>query len=151
MSVWIEVADLVKVYSDGTRALDGISFNCGSPLVALVGPNGAGKTTFVRIATGLIRPTKGIVRVMGLDAVSESVKIRNVVALLPQDAVPDPNMRPIDVISYYLALRGYSRRDAVRRAREVLEFVGLDRVAYTRCVNLWRYAEARAGSRCPRG
>jgi branched-chain amino acid transport system ATP-binding protein len=70
--------------------LSGISKNFGSVQVsrdisltlmegaryALIGPNGAGKTTLVNIITGLVRPTKGTVRLGGLDITSFSVERR---------------------------------------------------------------------------
>jgi ABC-2 type transport system ATP-binding protein len=60
------VSDLHKVYSDGYRAVDGISFRVQpGQVLGLLGPNGAGKTTTLRVLMGLILPTAGTVRVFG--------------------------------------------------------------------------------------
>ena len=66
----IVVTDLAKVYSDGYRAVDGISFRVDrGQVLGLLGPNGAGKTTVLRVLMGLILPTSGAIRVFGHEVV----------------------------------------------------------------------------------
>ncbi len=60
------VRDLEKVYGDGFRAVDGVSFTVErGQVVGLLGPNGAGKTTTLRMLMGLLRPTAGSLEVLG--------------------------------------------------------------------------------------
>jgi ABC-2 type transport system ATP-binding protein len=62
----IVVEDLAKVYADGYRAVDGVSFRVErGQVLGLLGPNGAGKTTTLRVLMGLILPTSGSIRVFG--------------------------------------------------------------------------------------
>jgi ABC-2 type transport system ATP-binding protein len=62
----IVISQLEKVYSDGYRAVDGISFRVErGQVLGLLGPNGAGKTTTLRVLMGLILPTAGEIRVFG--------------------------------------------------------------------------------------
>lgn len=64
----IDVQDLVYCYSDGTRALDGISLSIeDGEFVALVGQNGCGKTTFSKCLNGIFKPTEGKIYVNGID------------------------------------------------------------------------------------
>lgn len=59
----LEIEDLVKVYSTGDRALDGVSTSIqGDTIVAMIGPSGAGKSTFMRCINRLVEPTSGQVR-----------------------------------------------------------------------------------------
>jgi ABC-2 type transport system ATP-binding protein len=69
----IVITDLVKEYSDGYRAVDGVSFRVErGQILGLLGPNGAGKTTTLRVLMGLILPTAGTVRVFGDEVVPGS-------------------------------------------------------------------------------
>jgi branched-chain amino acid transport system ATP-binding protein len=66
-STLIETVDVGKAYGSFV-ALDGVTLSVkGGELVSIVGPNGAGKTTLVNVLTGLLRPTRGVVRFKGDD------------------------------------------------------------------------------------
>ncbi len=81
----IEVSEFRKVY-DSTLAADGISFSLPAGTIGtLVGPNGAGKTTTIRALCGIIRPTSGSLRVAGLDVLTEPLKVKQLVAYVPDD------------------------------------------------------------------
>lgn len=81
----IEVDDFRKLY-DSTIAADGISFSLPAGTVgALVGPNGAGKTTTIRALCGIIRPTSGSLIVAGLDVQTQPLKVKRLVAYVPDD------------------------------------------------------------------
>jgi len=83
MSAAIETRRLSKVY--GTkRALDHVDLRVeeGS-IFGFLGPNGAGKTTTLRILTGLARPTKGTVRVLGHDVATADNAVRAEIGFLP--------------------------------------------------------------------
>jgi branched-chain amino acid transport system ATP-binding protein len=63
----IETVDVAKAYGDFV-ALDAVSLSIREgELVSIVGPNGAGKTTLVNVLTGLLKPTRGVVRFKGRD------------------------------------------------------------------------------------
>jgi energy-coupling factor transport system ATP-binding protein len=83
----IEVAGLVHVYPEGTRALTGVDLRVAvGESVAIVGQNGSGKTTLVRHLNGLLRPTAGVVRVDGRDIAGERVaRLAGFVGLTFQD------------------------------------------------------------------
>ena len=68
MSGIIDVKDLVLVYSDGTKAVDDISFSVKEgEFFGFLGPNGAGKSTTIKILTTLLRKTSGTATVAGYD------------------------------------------------------------------------------------
>jgi ABC-2 type transport system ATP-binding protein len=67
------------------RALDGVSMAIRrGEMFGLIGPDGAGKTTAIRLACGLLRPDRGVVRVLGHDPIAEHAAITGVVGYLSQ-------------------------------------------------------------------
>jgi len=111
----VEVRELVKDYGF-FRALHGISFSVEEGEVfGLVGPNGAGKTTTFRILVGLIPPTSGEVRVLGL--APSDARVRRLVSYLPEDAGAYRNITGYEFLS--MVARIYYGRG--REAEEALE------------------------------
>jgi ABC-2 type transport system ATP-binding protein len=84
MSGVIELANVTKQY--GTqKALDGVTLSVPAGTVfALLGENGAGKTTAIRLMLGLVEPTAGEVRVLGLNSAREGLAIRRRIGYLPE-------------------------------------------------------------------
>ncbi|MEW6377848.1 MAG: ABC transporter ATP-binding protein [Thermodesulfobacteriota bacterium] len=82
----IEIKNLHHHYPDGTRALKGIDLTITEGEFLLIcGPNGSGKTTFVRLISGLLKPTAGSIQVNGLDPVHASREVRRLVGMVFQD------------------------------------------------------------------
>jgi ABC-2 type transport system ATP-binding protein len=99
---------------------------------ALLGPNGAGKTTLIRIISGLLVPTDGVVRIFGAPADS-SRATRRMIGLVPSgDRSFYLRISGLENLAFFARLHGMSRRAGLSRAREVLEQVGLTDAATTR-------------------
>ncbi|MEM1619161.1 MAG: ABC transporter ATP-binding protein [Fervidicoccaceae archaeon] len=134
----IEAESLWKIYSRGRRpveALRGITFNIESgSITALLGRNGAGKTTFLRIAATQLLPTRGTVRVLGHDVVDEVWRVRELIAMVPQDARPLGFPSPREYVKAVQVMRGESFAEAEKRAREVLEEMEVPRSLWNRSI-----------------
>jgi len=114
--------NLAKIYRGGVWGIRNVSFNAKtSSITVLLGPNGAGKTTTVSILSTLLKPTKGRASVLGYDIVRDTWKIRERIALCPQDIAVDVNWSPLEAVKGYLIARGWGIRDATREARKWLE------------------------------
>ena len=133
---FIEAVGLTKIYENRVVALNNLNFASRARILGLIGPNGAGKTTFVRIATTLLRPTDGTVRVLGIDVVEKPREVKKRISLVPQDAYPDDRATVYDHVLYYLVARGYSLSDARKRAREILELFEMWHLRNTPCIRL---------------
>lgn len=114
--------DVGKNYGQ-VLALGDVSFTLEGGVVGLVGRNGAGKTTLMRILAGLTRPSTGTVRIDG-DPPSDP-KARQLLGYCPDgDALYD-ELTGEEFVSWMLRLDGVKRREAERRAAEVLDRLGL--------------------------
>src|SRR5699024_11197510 len=84
----VALEGVVKKYSGRAEpAVDDVSLHIHpGEIVSLLGPNGAGKTTTIEMLVGLLRPSTGQVRVLGLDPVGEREEIRRRVSVQPQHA-----------------------------------------------------------------
>lgn len=116
---------LVKHYGE-VRALDGVTVTVDAPATGLLGANGAGKSTLMKVALGLLAPDSGEVRVLGLDTARQRREIRHRVGYMPEHGCLPTDMSAQDMCVHLAQLRGLSRRDAVRRASDVLFAVGLE-------------------------
>ncbi|BBG25438.1 ABC transporter ATP-binding protein [Sulfuracidifex tepidarius] len=121
----IEAKNLTKVYGDGTKALDSLTFSSSSKSLTLLGKNGAGKTTFMRILSTQLMPTSGSALVEGYDVVKDAKKVRKIVSSIPQEAKPVGISSPYEHVAMYLTSRGLSISEAISRSRSVLKDVGL--------------------------
>jgi oleandomycin transport system ATP-binding protein len=131
----IEAEGLVKRYGS-TTALDGVDLAVRTGTVlGLLGPNGAGKTTAVRILGTLVRPDGGRATVGGFDVVRQAHQVRTLVGLTGQYASVDEALTGTENLLMIGRLLGMSRKDARRRAYELLDSFGLtdarDRAART--------------------
>ncbi|GIU85123.1 MAG: daunorubicin resistance protein DrrA family ABC transporter ATP-binding protein [Acidimicrobiales bacterium] len=125
----IETRALVRRFGDVT-AVDGVDISVREgEIFGFLGPNGAGKTTTVRMLVTLLRPTAGVARVAGYDVVREADKVRRCIGVALQDAAIDPLMTGRELMMLQAVLHGIPRREAERRAEELLERVGLTAAA----------------------
>ncbi|WP_020667114.1 ABC transporter ATP-binding protein [Amycolatopsis nigrescens] len=115
----VETVDLTKRYGD-SLALDRVSLSVRrGEVYGFLGPNGAGKTTTLRILLGLVRPTEGVVRVLGGEPGDPRVLAR--IGMVVDSAAFYPYLSGRDNLR---ALARYCRVPD-SRADEVLEIVGL--------------------------
>jgi len=120
----------ISVYYGNLLALDNISIDIKGGAVGLLGPNGAGKTTFIKALLGLIEPQKGSGEVLGLDIKNQKLNIRKIVGYVPESDCYINGLSGVNFVAYMGKLCGMPKKDAVQRAHEILQYVGMDEERY---------------------
>jgi ABC-type multidrug transport system ATPase subunit len=118
----IEVHALSRRFGT-TTALDGVSLRVPQGAIhGLLGPNGAGKTTLLRCLVGLTRPDSGSARVLDLDPARNPRDLRRRVAVIPSgDRSFYLRISGLENLVFFARLNGLRRREAFRRAHELME------------------------------
>jgi len=125
----IETTDVHFSYG-AVKALDGVTVSVGDGAVGLLGPNGAGKSTLLRILLGFLTPDRGEGKVLDLDIRRARHEIRRLVGYMPEDDSFIAGMDSVTFVSFFGELAGMPRREAMKRAHDVLFFVGLGEERY---------------------
>ncbi len=128
----IECNGLTKVYQDHRKALDNVSFTVETTgIFGLIGRNGAGKTTLIRILATELEPTSGTASINGIDIVHQANKLREKIAIVPQEARAIRWLTPKQTVMSYLLWRGYPYKLANQLALESLKKLQIDQYADT--------------------
>jgi len=124
----LECANLTKRYGDYPPALDNVTLSIDTRgIFALLGRNGAGKTTLIRMLATELTPSSGRASINGMDVLNDTGRIREQIAVMPQEARLVPWLTPKQTIYSYLLYRGLGRRDAASRVAGALAKLGLGR------------------------
>lgn len=129
----VEVSKLRKTYLRGfwrtrTPVLHGIDFAVErGEVFGFLGPNGAGKTTTIKILMGLVFPTSGSARVLGMPAGAREAKQR--VGYLPENPYFYDYLTVLELLDMVARLHGVAARERKRRADELVARVGLAQAA----------------------
>lgn len=125
----IEIRDLEKTYSDGKRALKGVSFDVPrGQIFGLLGPNGAGKSTLINILAGLVNKTGGTARIWGFDIDADRRNAKRAIGIVPQEILFDAFFTPFETLEIHAGL--YAVPKAERRTMEILRALRLEDKAH---------------------
>ncbi|HII85858.1 TPA: ATP-binding cassette domain-containing protein [Candidatus Bathyarchaeota archaeon] len=125
----IEAHGLVKVFGDN-RAVDGVDLTIPTGCIyGLLGPNGAGKTTIINMLATLLKPDGGTAKIFGHDVNKEAHIVRQLISVTGQTATVDEKLSATENLTIFALLLGYSRSEARKTAKELLELFGLTNVA----------------------
>ncbi len=120
------VSSLTKRFGDFT-AVDDISFEVQrGEIFGFLGPNGAGKTTTIRMILGLLTPTAGSVRVLGMDARRETAKIRPRIGYMSQRFSLYNDLTVLQNLRFYGAAYGLANARLQERIRAALKLADLE-------------------------
>jgi ABC-2 type transport system ATP-binding protein len=127
----IELQHLNRWY--GTQqALHDVSLTLEPGRIGLLGPNGAGKSTLLKILMGLLPPSSGAGKVLGHDLLRAGSDLRRAIGYMSEADSLIPGLRGAEYVALAGELYGMPRRQALRRAHEVLSYLDLEDARYRR-------------------
>lgn len=125
----IEIRELKISYGD-THALQGVDFSIDAGAVGLLGPNGAGKSTLLKALMGFVRIDSGTVTMFGKQMPKHALDVRRKLGYMPEREIVKPKESAVSFLTFCGCLSGMTRVDAMERAHEVLNYVGVDENRY---------------------
>ena len=138
----IEVENVSMFFGDFC-AVNDISFSIPTgEIVGLLGPNGAGKTTTMRMITGFLEPSKGSVKIDGIDVVENPVEAKKKIGYMPENAPVYADMIVSDYLEYVAKLEGC---DPQERIPYLANICGLREVMHKNIGDLSRGNKQRVG------
>jgi len=120
----IKAEGLTKIFNKHLVAVDHVNFEVKrGEIYGFLGPNGAGKTTTINMLITILKPTEGKASVLGFDIAKQSVDVRNVIGVVPQEYTADEDLTGLENILLCSDMYGIPRRVAKERAEELLKLV----------------------------
>jgi len=99
----------------------------------LLGPNGAGKTTTLRMVSGLLQPDDGAISIFGIDARRDQVAAKQIVGWVSDEPMIYDKLTPFEYLEFVAGLWNVEPAIAATRARDLIGWLGLEKVAHQRC------------------
>ena len=129
MDLAVETRSLHKSFGS-LAAVDGIDLAVprGS-FYGFLGPNGAGKSTTIKCLTGLLLPTSGEMRILGLDPLADPVEVKRHVGVVPEDLALFERLTGAETLAFVGKVHGLPRVTWASRAGELLELMNLSEAA----------------------
>lgn len=131
----LEIKNLRKTYA--RPAVDDLSLRIERGVFyALLGPNGAGKTTTLRMVAGLLQPDAGEISICGIDVRRAAVEAKSVMAWVPDEPMIYDKLDPMEYLEFVAGLWAMDAKRAEVQARALIQILGLEPHANTRCQGL---------------
>ncbi len=125
MRLAIETDGLTRCFGE-LRAVDGVDLAVpvGS-FYGFLGPNGAGKSTTIKCLTGLLEPTAGRIRILGLDPWHDPVAVKRQIGVVPEELALFDRLTGRETLDFVGRVHGLGRDTIERRSRELFDLMDL--------------------------
>jgi len=121
----VETVSLRRIFST-LLAVDNLDLKVErQQFYGFLGPNGAGKSTTIKMLTGLLRPTSGQVRILGMDLAQNSVAVKGRIGVVPEGLALFERLTGAQLLNFVGRMYGLNRDVAAERTAELLEFMDL--------------------------
>lgn len=141
----IEISNLSKKFTD-TLVVDNLSFSVQEgEVLGFLGPNGAGKSTTMKMLTGFLTPSAGMIKINGVDLSGNSLRVRKEIGYLPEGAPSYGEMTVYKFLYFIAAVRGMKCEAAKRAIAKVTEKLELQSVQHQTIDTLSKGFRRRVG------
>ncbi|HWP98962.1 MAG TPA: ABC transporter ATP-binding protein [Vicinamibacterales bacterium] len=131
MSLAVTTRGLTRRFGD-LVAVDGIDLAVpAGSFYGFLGPNGAGKSTTIKCLIGLLRPTAGEMRILGLDPLADPVAVKRLVGVVPEELALFDRLTGAETLAFVGQVHGLDRAVVRRRSDELLGLMDLEAAADT--------------------
>jgi len=97
----IELINVTKIYNGNTIAVDDLTLKVEKgEIFGFLGPNGAGKTTTIKMIVGLLKPTKGMIKINGIDVNKEPERAKKMIGYIADEPLVMEKLRGIDYLKF---------------------------------------------------
>jgi ABC-2 type transport system ATP-binding protein len=90
-----------------------------------LGPNGAGKSTTIKMLTGLLAPSSGLIRILGEDLLTHPVEVKRQIGVVPEGMALFGKLTATEYLTFVGRMYGLDKPTTQARTAELLEFMGL--------------------------
>jgi len=137
----IEVSEVSKLYGS-QKALDAVSFKVSKgSVVGFLGPNGAGKSTMMKILTGYIKPSEGVVFVNGINVLEKPIEAQKHIGYLPEHNPLYSDMYVKEYLQFQAAIYNVDKSSV----DAIIEKVGLTPESHKKVGRLSKGYQQRVG------
>ena len=125
MNAAISTTGLTRRFGDFT-AVQNVNLNVApGQFYGFLGPNGAGKSTTIKMLTGLLAPTSGSIRVLGLDFADNAIEVKRQIGVVPEGMALFGRLTASEYLRFVGQMYGLDRATTLQRSEELLEFMNL--------------------------
>ena len=125
MDLAVETRALTRDFGS-LRAVDAVDLAVPTgSLFGFLGPNGAGKSTTIKCLTGLLPPTAGTIRILGLDLIRDPVSVKRRIGVVPEDLALFDRLTAPETLAFIAEVHGMDRAEARRRSADLLAMMDL--------------------------
>jgi ABC-2 type transport system ATP-binding protein len=131
MEYAVETRGLTRDFGN-FRAVDGIDLAVpAGSFYGFLGPNGAGKSTTIKCLTGLLRPTSGSMRILGVDPLADPVAVKRRIGVVPEDLALFDRLSADETLTFVAQVHGIDAATAKSRSADLLDLMDLSAAGRT--------------------
>jgi len=121
----IDTTALTRRFGEFTAVQDVNLRVASGQFFGFLGPNGAGKSTTIKMLTGLLAPTSGSIRILGMDLTANSAEIKRQIGVVPEGMALFGRLTADEYLRFVGRMYGLDRATTLQRTQELLEFMQL--------------------------